>query len=478
MTEENLRDIERRNLWMESENRTSFQSLNKGIGVYNAKDKTLLMPQLYRFATHLMAAGFRGFGIKAKALETYKGLDFGKAHTSGKECLPCLITTGDILYYMHNEKRRLGESFDPDNYIYLMPESDGPCRFGMYNKYQRLVLDSFPDLRKVRIGFITSINDYSFEGMIDSNKATDIRKTGYLSIVIGDVLDRVTCRIRPYEKEHGMTDACIEKALHEMEELFETYGDTAGLQDRVLDKLHDIIQDAVQIIDPAIPRKPLVGIVGEIYLRAHDRANHDIIRVLERYGAEVVNTSFAEWINYISYHRMREAKRGFMLSMKQFRVREMMQYIKKVIAFKSNLVYEQFIQNRIYKSFRGFIDVAEDHHVSFLEDLLKQEDAFDFDIGTEACLSISGILAFAQDGFSGVINVYPFTCMPGSVTTSIVRPLTSRLRIPYLDAPCDASIQPGREAAIRTFMYQVYQHFKEHGGLTNNHIQGEKIVCA
>ncbi|UCB46230.1 MAG: CoA activase [Spirochaetota bacterium] len=463
---------------MESESRTSFQSLNKGIGVYNAKDKTLLMPQLYRFATHLMAAGFRGFGIKAQALETYKGLDFGKAHTSGKECLPCLITTGDILYYMQNEKRRLGENFNPDNYIYLMPESDGPCRFGMYNKYQRMVLDSFPELRRVRIGFITSINDYSFEGMIDGNKATDIRKTGYLSIVIGDVLDRLTCRIRPYEKERGLTDAFVEEAMHEMEDIFETYGDTTVLYDKVLDKLHGIIREAVQIIDHTIPRKPLVGIVGEIYLRAHDQANHDIIRVLEHHGAEVVNTSFAEWINYISYHRMREAKRGFVLSMKQLRLRKMIHYIKKVIAFKSNLVYEQYIQKRIYKSFRSFIDVAEDHHVSHLEDLLKQEDAFDFDIGTEACLSISGILSYARDRFNGVINVYPFTCMPGSVTTSIVRPLTSRLRIPYLDAPCDVSIQPGREAAIRTFMYQVYQHFKERERLTNNHIQGEKIVCA
>jgi predicted nucleotide-binding protein (sugar kinase/HSP70/actin superfamily) len=455
---------------MEPESGISFQSLNKGIGVFNARDKTLLMPQLYRSATYLMAAGFRGFGIKAQALETYKGIDLGKAHTSGKECLPCLVTTGDILYFLQGERRRLGEEFDPAKYIYLMPESDGPCRFGMYNKYQRLVLDAFPELRRVRIGFITSINDYSFEGMIDRNKATDIRKTGYLAIVLGDILDRLACRMRPYEKEHGMTDAFIERAMHEMEGLFEAYGDTAVLYDRVLAGLKDTIRNAVDIVDHAIPRKPLIGIVGEIYLRAHDQANHNIIRLLERHGAEVVNTSFAEWINYISYHRMREAKRGFFLSMKQLRLREMIAYMKKIVSFKSNLVYEQFIQQRIYKSIRSIIDLAEDHRVAYLESLLKQEDAFDFDIGTEACLSISGILSYARDGFNGVINVYPFTCMPGSVTTAIVRPLTSRLRIPYLDAPCDVSIQPGREAAVRTFMYQVYQHFSEHSGRKNNHM--------
>jgi hypothetical protein len=39
----------------------------------------------------------------------------------------------------------------------------------------------------------------------------------------------------------------------------------------------------------------------------------------------------------------------------------------------------------------------------------------------------------------------------------------SRQGVPYLDVPCDSSVQPGREAAIRTFMYQTHQHFKRNG---------------
>jgi hypothetical protein len=79
-------------------------------------------------------------------------------------------------------------------------------------------------------------------------------------------------------------------------------------------------------------------------------------------------------------------------------------------------------------------------------------------------LSIPGIVQYARDGFNGVVNVYPFTCMPSTITSAIVKPLLNRLGIPYLDTPYDSSFQPGREAAIRTFMYQAHQHFKRKGG--------------
>ena len=87
---------------------------------------------------------------------------------------------------------------------------------------------------------------------------------------------------------------------------------------------------------------------------------------------------------------------------------------------------------------------------------------FAFDIGTEASLSIPGILEYVQEGCNGVVNVYPFTCMPSTITSAIVKPLMNRLKVPYLDTPYDSSFQPGRESDIRTFMYQAQQHFAQH----------------
>ncbi|MBW1888395.1 MAG: CoA activase, partial [Deltaproteobacteria bacterium] len=297
---------------MEAEKSPSFQSLSENVGQFNLRDKIVLIPEMNRIGGHVLAGSFRSFGINALIMETYTGLDLGKEFTSGKECFPCQVTLGDILFFMRKEQERLGEDFNSEDYLYFMPESEGPCRFGMYNKYQRIVLDSFPELRSLKIGAITSENSYAIAGMIEDEQARDFRKAGYFSVVVGDILDRLLWRIRPYEKESGMTDEFIERAMNRMADSFEAHG--AKLEfDQILQDLDGIIEEGKTIIDPDIPPKPLIGIVGEIYLRTHVHANQDVIRVLERYGAEVVNASIAEWVNYTTYDKMREAKIGLRL---------------------------------------------------------------------------------------------------------------------------------------------------------------------
>jgi hypothetical protein len=108
-------------------------------------------------------------------------------------------------------------------------------------------------------------------------------------------------------------------------------------------------------------------------------------------------------------------------------------------------------------------DLAADHDVAHMEDVLTKYGLYNFDLGTEACLSIAGIMEYAESGCDGVVNVFPFTCMPSTITSAIVKPAMNRMKIPYFDAPYDSATQPGREAAIRTFMYQACQHFKGRG---------------
>jgi predicted nucleotide-binding protein (sugar kinase/HSP70/actin superfamily) len=443
----------------------NFHSLNKNLGKFHLShtDKTFLIPQMNRIGSHLLAATFTGFGIKSQVLETYKGLDLGKEYTSGKECYPCQITTGDILYYFKQERNRLKTDFNPENYVYFMPESGGPCRFGMYNKYQRIVLDAFKDLDRVKIGSLTTTDGYSLEGFIEPKRVGELRKAGYLSVVVTDILERLLWRVRPYEKTPGMADAFIEDATDQMIDAFTKFGSHQNFN-TIIDRVDKIAASGVEIIDPIKPRKPMIGIVGEIYLRSHEQANQNLIRQLENYGAEVVNASLGEWVNYTSYERLREAKIGMRSMIRQMKTDSLKSYIEKIIRFGGDLLYQQMRQKQLYKPARTHIDIEKDHKIAHLEKLLKEQDLFCFDAGTEACLSIPGILQYAEEGFNGVVNVFPFTCMPSTITAAIVRPFMSQLRIPYLDTPYDGSSQPGREAAIRTFMYQAAQHAERCGG--------------
>jgi predicted nucleotide-binding protein (sugar kinase/HSP70/actin superfamily) len=440
----------------------TFRSLSEKVGQFRLKGKTLLIPQMNRIGGHLLAGTFRSFGVHALVMDTYKGLDLGKEFTSGKECFPCQITTGDILLFMKREKEKLGSAFDARNYIYFMPEAEGPCRFGMYNKHQRIVLDAFPELQELKIGSLTSKNSYSLEGMLDKEKTRSFRKAGFFSVVVADVLDRLLWRIRPYEKEPGQADEFIEKAMNTMADAFETHG--ARLEfDRILEELEEVIAEGKTLINRAVPPKPLIGIVGEIYLRTHVQANQEVIRMIEKYGGEVVNASISEWVNYTTYDRKREAKIGLRLNLKQLRLMKIKEHLKKWLSYGIDLSYQQMRQNQVYKRVNALVDLAEDHRLGQLEKGLKEEELYSFDAGTEACLSISGILEYTRHGYNGVVNVYPFTCMPSTITSSIIKPVMNRLKVPYLDTPYDGSYQPGREASIRTFMYQAQQHFKKHG---------------
>jgi predicted nucleotide-binding protein (sugar kinase/HSP70/actin superfamily) len=324
------------------------------------------------------------------------------------------------------------------------------------------VLDSFPGLDRLTISSITTRDGYSFSGILEKEKVLDFQKSGFFAVIVADIMDRLLWRIRPYEKKQGMADEFIERSLRKLEKAFQKHGPSKGFE-KILDEVVQIIEEGKALIDPKIPPKPLIGMVGEIFLRTHVQSNQDIIRSLEKHGAEVVNASVAEWGNYVSYDALRTAKAQALLNLKQLRFSPLWSRLKEMLGFGIDLYYKEYRQNQVYKRVQPVLDLIGDHKISHLEEILKEKDLFSFDVATEACLSIASIISCARAGYNGMVNVYPFTCMPSTTTSAVVKPAMSELGIPYLDAPYDSSIQPGREAAIRTFMYQAEQHFRRHG---------------
>jgi predicted nucleotide-binding protein (sugar kinase/HSP70/actin superfamily) len=195
-----------------------------------------------------------------------------------------------------------------------------------------------------------------------------------------------------------MTDEYMDKALTILEQAFERYGEKKNFS-AITGTLMEIVKEARQIIDPKIQPKPLIGIVGEIYLRTHTPSNQDLIRTLEKHGAEVVNASIVEWVNFISYNDYKETGSKLRLNLKQLRFSNLMDTINKAIKFRAELFYQEMRQKQIYERVRQIIDIAADHRVNHLERLLSEEDLFSFEVGTEACLSISGIMEYAYHGF-------------------------------------------------------------------------------
>ncbi|MGQ9485135.1 MAG: CoA activase [Desulfosoma sp.] len=444
----------------------ALDRLHKGVDRFDVTGRTLLLPQMTPFGTRLLAASFRAFGVPAKVLETYKGLAMGKEFTSGKECFPCQVTLGDILYFLDNEKRRLGPDFDPERYVYFLPESDGPCRFGMYNKFQRIVLDRFPEYRGIPITYLSTQDAYSVAGLLPKKKARYFRRVAYVAAVIADVLDRIVWRVRPYEMRPGLTDAFMEEALQAVEKALVIYGPSRNFA-RLYDLVEDVAKTAATFVDPRKPRRPKIAIIGEIYLRSHPDSNQNIIRQIEAYGGEVVAASIAEWINFVSYERLRKAKKHCAQAWRQGRRAEALRAAKAVMHQRLENGYQSWRQHQVYARVLRHLDIQPDHSVQHIENFLDHDRHFSFDIGTEAALSIGGALAYVQEGFDGIVNVFPFTCMPSTICAAILKPLLLEWRYPYVDAPYDGTSQPNRDVILRTFVYQAQQRQKKRSG----HIQ-------
>ena len=100
------------------------------------KKRTIYIPYMCDHG-RMIASSMRTHGVLAEALPmaNKQSIDIGRKFTSGKECYPAILTTGDIV------KKAMSPDFDPEASAFFMATASGPCRFGQYNKFHRLVLD-------------------------------------------------------------------------------------------------------------------------------------------------------------------------------------------------------------------------------------------------------------------------------------------------------------------------------------------------
>ena len=84
-----------------------------------------------------VAAAFKACGVEAEVIpeSDEETLYWGRKLTSGKECYPCIVTTGDMVKLVKDP------NFDHERAAFFMPSGNGPCRFGQYHRFHRLVLD-------------------------------------------------------------------------------------------------------------------------------------------------------------------------------------------------------------------------------------------------------------------------------------------------------------------------------------------------
>ncbi|MFQ5900656.1 MAG: acyl-CoA dehydratase activase, partial [Thermodesulfobacteriota bacterium] len=93
--------------------------------VQNQLKKRLYLPYMSD-GVYGLKAGFEACGVEADVIPEpdKESLRWGRKYTCGRECYPCILTTGDMVKLLKSP------DFDPKCSAFFMPSADGPCRFG------------------------------------------------------------------------------------------------------------------------------------------------------------------------------------------------------------------------------------------------------------------------------------------------------------------------------------------------------------
>ncbi len=389
---------------------------------FSPSDKTIFIPYMCDHA-YAVRAAFEKCGLRAEVLDEpdQDSLVYGKKFTSGKECFPCIVTTGDMI------KKVYSKDFDRKRSVFFMPGADGPCRFGQYSQYHRVILDEigFNDVPIYSPNSNTSYTDFGIE-----EKA--FRRMGWKGCILVDCLIKALLKKRPYEKEKGLTEKVYQKYLHKTEECILNDGDFRKLAEEAAREFSNIPGE--------MNGRPVVGLVGEIYLRNNRFSNNYLIDKIESMGAEVKLATFAEWINYTTYTYRLDSI--FNRSWQQIMKAYLQEY------------YQHHDELEIEKHFIKYFPIDKESSVKKVVDLAAPY--LSVDIRGEAVLSIGKAIDFKQNGASGIVNCMPFNCMPGTIVTSLSRKISSDLGdIPWLNISYEGLQDTGEETRLEAFIDQV-----------------------
>jgi predicted nucleotide-binding protein (sugar kinase/HSP70/actin superfamily) len=429
----------------------------------NLEGKEIYSPEMDYVTTRTIGAAISGMlKIKVNVLPTgaKSNLKLGNKFTSGKECYPYIQTASDILTFLIDRKEK---GLGIEDVVLLMPQACGPCRFGQYIPALELILKE-TGFTNLQIVSPTTADAYTMGGLISKEKAQELRQVAWNALVFGDVLNRMWWRARPYEQEKGQADAVMEKSLDNLCGVIrqESQANTslfAGYKP-MLEELKKIGREFKQAINQNIPKKPLIGIVGEIYLRFHTHSNQNLVRELENQGCETVTASMAEWVNYLTFLNAYQAKQTASRRLRVGSFKEKINQEKRLEWLKYELTgtYQLATMHRAYHTVEPVIDIQRDHSTKEVMSHLGKD--YTLDLPGEAVLSIASAKAFADLGYDGVVNCLPFGCMPSNNADEVLRPQFQARLFPYLSTSYDQTVHPSARQAIGIFAGTARRHLE------------------
>ena len=243
---------------------------------------TILMPQMSPVHFRPLEPLMRRLGYKVELLESASraDLEVGLRYVNNDACFPAIMVIGQLIGAFEDG------SHDPDRCVVAISQTGGMCRATNYAAMLRKGLREagYPQVPVLAI---------SLQGLEDN---PGFRFTPTLGlkmiqgIVIGDTLNTCLLRVRPYETRPGAANRLAQRWSAIIGEYFEHKGRSATWGGRIGYRrlLREMVREFDALPRRDIPRKPRVGVVGEILVKFQPDANNHVVDQIEAEGCEAV----------------------------------------------------------------------------------------------------------------------------------------------------------------------------------------------
>jgi predicted nucleotide-binding protein (sugar kinase/HSP70/actin superfamily) len=265
--------------------------------------------------------------------------EVGKEYCSNGLCNPAYFTIGSLIEYLRSLEPGQSREEIVRNYAFFTAGSNGPCRFGMYEAEFRAALNAagYNGFRLLTFQQDHGVNASS--GQSGFKFSVDFGMDALHGFILGDLLNYLHHRLRPYETQEGdserMVEAlaveaglCLENtrrfelserapqflrswlSRHSAARAYRVSNTTGKILTHLygwgLPKSLGKCRSHLSRMDVDWLRvKPVVKVIGEFWAQQTESdGNYRMFEFLEKEGAEVSVEPISNWVLYL----LRQAK--------------------------------------------------------------------------------------------------------------------------------------------------------------------------
>ena len=370
----------------------------------------------------LVEAALNSMNIRFTALPNpdFKSFQTGKAYGNRGQCNPTYFTVGNLVKYLQELQNKEGLSSEEivKKYVYITAGGCGPCRFGMYiTEYKKALRDAgFEGFRLTSFEHDKGI----FQGEGINEQILDFTPGFFVTlikaVIIGDIINLLTYKMRPYEVESGSIDMAVERCKEIISEAFLQHNSLLNALWKCRTVLGKVELNRLQA-------KAKVMVMGEFWAAMTEGdGNYNLHKFLEAEGAECIPQPIVNRLLLSLWEAEQALLKTQSLTSKEKPGIDFSSMKTRLLIKAGNAAVKTHFT--LYAKAIGLHDYEIPDMVK-LADLAKNYYTLECS-GGEGHLEVAHLIESVKHNLSHlVISIKPFGCMPSSAVSDGVQSLVT-----------------------------------------------------